>query len=262
MAGVRYALATLALATGLFAAVLILIEAGRRLGMRMLARDAEGARAGTGIVEGAVFGLLGLMFAFTFAGAATRFDIRRQLIVEETNAIGTAYLRLDILPAAAQPSLRASFRRYVESRLAAYAALPDVSAMQAEMVRTVALQEEIWRAAVAACAEPGVLPSTPTLVLSALNTMIDLVTTRTLAMRTHPPAIIFGMLVGLSLIGALLAGHGMAAAASRNWLHMIGFALVLSVAVYVILDLEFPRFGLIRVDDFDQALADLRRSMK
>jgi len=73
--------------------------------------DPEGARAGAGAVEGSVFGLLGLLIAFTFSGAAFRFDARRQLAVEETNAIGTAYLRLDLLPADKQPALRDSFRR-------------------------------------------------------------------------------------------------------------------------------------------------------
>ena len=249
-------------AVALFGAVLLVIEAGRRIGMRAMARDPDGARAGAGVVDAAVFGLLGLLVAFTFSGAATRFETRRQLVVEEANTIGTAYLRLDILPGPAQAGLRARFREYLDSRLAAYRALPDVAAFQAELARTASLQEEIWRRAVAACGEPGVPPSTPTLVLPALNAMIDIVTTRTTAMNTHPPAVIFGMLLGLSLVGALLVGYGMAGAASRNWVHTIGFALVLAVAVYVILDLDFPRLGLIRVDDFDQALAELRRSMK
>src|SRR5499426_1470262 len=105
-------------AVTLFLGILLLLEVGRRMGIRRIAKEAEGARAGVGAVEGAVFGLLGLLIAFTFSGAASRFDTRRQLIVEETNAIGTAYLRLDLLPAATQPALREHFRRYVEARLA------------------------------------------------------------------------------------------------------------------------------------------------
>jgi hypothetical protein len=79
-------------------------------------------------VEGSVFGLLGLLVAFTFSGASSRFDTRRHLIVEETNAIGTAYLRLDVLPSTVQPALRDSFRRYLDSRLAIYRKLPDAAA--------------------------------------------------------------------------------------------------------------------------------------
>ena len=87
---------------GLFLGMLLFLEVGRRLGLRRRAPAAEGTAAEGRVVEGAVFGLLGLLVAFTFSGAAARFDTRRQLIVEETNAIGTAYLRLDLLPTAFQ----------------------------------------------------------------------------------------------------------------------------------------------------------------
>jgi hypothetical protein len=255
-------LLALGLAVALLGALLLVIELGRRIGTRAMAGDPVGAQAGAGVVDAAVFGLLGLLVAFTFSGAATRFDVRRQLVVEEANAIGTAYLRLDVLPAAAQPALRARFREYLESRLAAYRAMPDMAAVEAELARTTRLQEEIWRRAVAACGEPGVAPSTSTLVLPALNAMIDIVTTRTVAAQTHQPVVIFAMLFALMLVGALLVGYGMSGVPSRNWVHMIGFALAVTVVMYVILDLEFPRVGLIRLDRFDRLLEELRPTMK
>ena len=262
MRGTLPVLVAVALAVVLFGAVLLAVEAGRRIGVRAMARDPAGARAGAGIVDGAVFGLLGLLVAFTFSAAATRFETRRQLVVEEANTIGTAYLRLDVLPAPAQATLRARFREYLDSRLATYRALPDVAAFKTELARTASLQEEIWRRAVSACGEPGVPPSTATLVLPALNAMIDIVTTRTMAAQTHQPAVIFAMLFALVLVSALLAGYGMGGAPSRNWVHMTGFALAVTVVVYVILDLEFPRIGLIRLDQFDRALYELRQTMK
>jgi len=100
------------------------------------------------------------------------------------------------------------------------------------------------------------------LLLPALNQMIDITTTRTMALQLHPPTIIYTMLFALALASALLAGYGMAGAKSRSWLHILGFAAVMAVAVYVILDLEFPRLGLIQVDAFDRALVELRESMK
>ena len=103
---------------GLFVGMLVLLETGRRLGVRRLSQDPDGTPKGVGAVEGAVFGLLGLLIAFTFSGAATRFDGRRQLVVEEANAIGTAWMRLDLLPAEAAAGLRELFRQYVDSRLA------------------------------------------------------------------------------------------------------------------------------------------------
>jgi hypothetical protein len=244
----------------LFLGMLLLLETGRRLGLRRLANDPEGARAGTGTVEGAVFALLGLLVAFTFSGAASRFDERRNLIVEETNDIGTAYLRLDLLPAEAQPPLRESFRRYVDARLAVYQKLPDIAAARRELAESNRLQKEIWSQAMNAC-RAATSPATTTLLLSALNTMIDITTTRTLSMQMHPPTSIFVMLFGLALGSALLAGYGMGTSKGRSLLHMCAFAAVMALAVYVILDIEFPRFGLIRVQAFDQALVELRASM-
>ena len=92
--------------------------------------------------------------------------------------------------------------------------------------------------------------------------MIDIVTTRTMAMQMHPPKIVFVMLYALALVSALLSGYGMAGGKSRSWLHVLCFAFVISVSVYVILDMEFPRVGFIRLDAFDQALVDLRENMK
>jgi hypothetical protein len=246
---------------GLFAGMLVLLETGRRIGIRRRAKDPEGAGAGVGAVDAAVFGLLGLLIAFTFSGAAARFDTRRQLIVQETNAIGTAYLRIDLLPATAQPKLRADFRRYVEARLAAYQKLPDLPGAKAELARATALQGEIWTQAVAACQTAG-SPAVTSLVLSSLNEMIDITTTRTVALQTHPPSIIFAMLALLTLACSLLAGYGMAGSKTRSWIHMLGFAAILAVAVFVILDLEYPRVGLIRIDAMDQLLADLKDSIK
>ena len=241
--------------------MLLFLELGRRLGVRRMAQDAAGAPAGLGAVEGAVFGVLSLLVAFTFSGAAARFDTRRQLIVEETNNICTAYLRLDLLPAGAQPALRESFRRYVETRLMAYQKLPDIVAAQAEFAKAVKVQRDIWSQAVVACQEAG--SQAPTmLLLPALNAMIDITTTRTMAGQMHPPTIIFAMLGGLALASALLAGYGTAGGTARSWLHILGFAVIIAVVVYVIRDMEYPRLGLISVDAFDQALVELRQSMK
>jgi hypothetical protein len=249
------------LALGLFVGMVLLLELGRRIGVRRIANDPEGAQAGTGAVDGAVFALLGLLIAFTFSGAATRFDERRNLIVQETNDIGTAYLRLDLLPASAQPALRDLFRRYVDSRLEVYRKLPDIEAARSELVRSNKLQGEIWSQAVAAGRMSEAPPAANMLLLPALNQMIDITTTRTMAAQVHPPTVIFVLLFGLALIAALLAGYGMAGGKTRSWIHMIGFAATMALAVNIIIDIEYPRLGLIRVDAFDEALVELRASM-
>jgi hypothetical protein len=247
-------------AAGLFVGIVLLLELGRRLGRRRLGKDEEGARAGLGAVEGAVFALMGLLIAFTFSGAAGRFDARRQLIIDEANAIGTAWLRLDLLPPSAQPELRDLFRRYLDARLAAYEKIPDLTAARAELAKAGALQGEIWRRTMSALPElPGPLGA---VVVPALNEMFDIAATRVAVTQVHPPSIIFFMLGALSLMCALLAGYAMAGGKARSWIHVLGFAFIMAATVYVILDLEFPRVGLIRVDAMDRLLYELRESMK
>jgi hypothetical protein len=255
-----YLLSESLLALGLFLGMLVLLETGRRIGRQRVLQDPEGAKAGLGTVDGAVFGLMGLLLAFTFSGAASRFDTRRELIVEETNDISTAYLRLDLLPTSAQPLLRDLFRRYVDSRLDVYRKLPDLVAVTQQLDDSARLQQEIWTQAVVACRAAD-SPQAMMLLLPALNAMIDITTARTMATKMHPPTIIFFMLFGLALASALMAGYGMGAGKSRSLLHMCAFAMVTALAVYVIRDIEFPRFGLIRVQAFDQALVELRETM-
>lgn len=246
---------------GLFLSILGLIEVGRRIGLKRVAEETERARAGLGTIEAAIYGLLALMIALTFSGAASRLDARRALVVQEANAIGTAYLRLDLLPAAAQPPLREQFRRYAETRLAVYRALPDSEASNTQVARGTALQNEIWAGAIAAVREAP--PAASLLLLPALNEMIDITTTRAVASRTHTPPIIMVVLILLALFCSLLAGYGLASGKpfSLN-LHRVGFALILTLTIYVIFDLDHPRFGVIRVDFADQALEDVRSGMK
>jgi hypothetical protein len=245
-------------AIGLLLGVMLSLEIGRRLGVKHA--KTEGATEGTGPLEAAIFGLLGLLIAFTFSGAVSRFDDRQHLIVEEANDIGTAYLRVDLLPPGSQPAIRDKFKQYVDSRLETYRKIPDMEAVNAELKRSQQLQSDIWTMSVAASQNS---PTTMAgmLLMPALNAMIDITTTRTMSSQMHPPMPIFIMLVVIALASAVLAGFGMARAKSKNWLHKAGFALILSLTVYVILDMEYPRLGFIRVDSFDQALVDVRNSM-
>ena len=242
----------------LFLAILAFLELGRRLGARRLARDPEGSERGLSSIEGALFGLLGLLIAFTFSGAASRFEDRRGLVVEEANDIGTAYLRVDLLPPEAQEPMRDLFRRYTDSRIETYRLVEDLPAAMASLQVTAALQKEIWKAAVEQARAGGPVAI---LLLPALNEMIDITTTRTMATRRHPPGVIFGLLAGLALGCSLLAGYGMSGARRRSFVHMALFGLLITITIYLIVDLEYPRAGLIRVDDFDQAIVDVRRSM-
>lgn len=255
----KHALISSAFATLLFIGMILLLELGRQLGRRRQARDEERARAGLGAVEGAVFALLGLLIAFTFSGAAQRFDTRRQMIVEESNAIGTAWLRLDLLPAAPRAELKDLLRRYLDARLEVYQHIPNWPAVQLAQAGASALQGRIWDGARIACQESG-SPLTAQLI-PALNDMFDIASARMAAAQMHPPIIVFVLLGLLALMSSLLAGYAMAGARSRSWIHIVGFALIMATTVFVILDLEFPRVGFIRVNAMDRVLIELRESM-
>lgn len=251
----------IAVGISLFIGMLLFYAMGRRLGLRHFDKDAEtDGKSSAGTIEAAIFALFGLLIAFTFSGAASRFDDRRHLIAEETNAIGTAYLRLDIVDADARAELQTLFRRYTDTRLEYYKRLPDVEAAQHEWNNSMALQNTIWTQAVAACRMQTV-PSACVVLLPALNAMIDITTTRKMAMMMHPPQIIFVLLFVFAYGCSFIAGYGTARNQSHRWVHPMVFATMTAIAVYVIVDIEYPRFGVIRVDAADQILIELRESM-
>jgi len=248
-----------ALLFALFGALMVCLELGRRLGRKTFG-SGRAYPSGLGAVEAVTFGLLGLLLAFTFSGAAARLDTRRGQIVDEANAIGTAWLRLDVLSATGQGKLRESFRKYTDSRIAVYRTFSDsgLEAARAELARSAALQQEIWTQAVAECRE---IPSATVVVLPALNEMFDIAATRLAATQMHPPAIVYVVLILILLVCGFLVGFHMGASEVASRAHMILLAVVLSLTFYVILDFEYPRLGLIRIDDFDNLIAQLRASM-
>jgi Protein of unknown function (DUF4239) len=244
---------------GLFIGILACLEAGFRVGRRS-EKYTEAAHEGIGVIEAAVFALLGLLLGFSFSGGTSRMETKRQLIVQEANAIDTAYLRLDQLPASEQPEMRRLFRQYLDARLSVSEKLPDLKAVDQELARAAELQHEIWSRAVSA-SRGDPTQNSARLLLPAINEMIDISTSRTLAMHTQLPPLIFVLLTVVALVSGLLAGYAMAKGGRRSWLHLLLYAAVIAITVYAVLDLEYPRFGLIRLDAADQALRQLRDSI-
>jgi hypothetical protein len=234
--------------------VLACVALGRHIGAPQVAGGGS-----TDIVDGAVYGLLSLLVAFTFSGAASRFDGRRDLMGREANAIGTAYLRLDLLPPEARDPLRDQFRRYADSRIAFFRKLPDIPAATAELDRSRELQGAIWSAAVEGARRDKAIVLA---LLVPVNEMIDIATTQQVATETHPPEVIYSMLAALALVSGLLIGRRTAGGSGAHLLNTVVYACVLASVVYVIRDLEYPRGGYIRVDSADRVLVDVREGMK
>jgi hypothetical protein len=234
----------------LFPAMIVLLEVGRRL------RKRHGVMDGSSAIEGAIFGLFGLLLAFTFSGAISRFDTHRQLLTQEANDIGTAYLRLDLVAPQAQPELRQLFRDYATSRLHLYDKVGDEI-----LPETARLQREIWQQATLAATSDTAKTDAAKLLLPAINDMIDITSTRQNAFNMHPPQVVFWLLFAFSGGAALMAGYSMKPGL-RDWVYSIALALAVTLTVYTILDVEYPRRGLIRLREMDRTLLSLRDTMK
>jgi hypothetical protein len=244
----------------LFVGMMACLETGYRIGL-YASRKNQASHEGTGTIGAAVFALLGLLLGFTFANGISHLDQRRELIVREANTIGTAYLRLDLLPVSRQTEMRQLFREYLNTRLEVYQQLPDVEAVELHLAQASQLQQQIWsKAIIASAADPT--QNVARLLLPALNDMIDVTTARTIALHTHLPPLIFGLSIVVALLSALLAGYDMAKRRRRSSLHGLLYAVVIALTVFTFLDLDYPRFGLIRLDAADSALIQLRDSIR
>ena len=263
-----FVLVSLAIAAAFFVASLLLLNYGRYLGLRYLRQNEPANMAGLATVEGAVFIVIGLLLAFTISGALQRFDERRQLVIQEANAVGSTYDRLDLFEGEVALALQAKLKNYAHARSELYRMPHDFSLWEAgeafsrdQQDKILRLKSSLWEGAVTACPQANYRPACA-LALPALSNLFEVARLRAGASEKHPPQIIYAILFGLGLGGSLLAGFGMAAAKARSWIHMVVFAATLTVTLYVVTDMEFPRLGLIHIEAFDHFLVDAYEQMR
>src|SRR5689334_19808554 len=130
-------------ALSLFAGILFCMEIGRLVGQTHLRKQKDQAAPSFPAVEGSVFGLMGLLIAFTFSSAAARFEARRQLLIQETATIATAWRRADLLPEGRQGAFRDYLREYVDTHLAFTHALANSELDRAMLMRAKELQRKM-----------------------------------------------------------------------------------------------------------------------
>ena len=236
----------------LFALLVLAHEVGFRVARRRGARADEGERSETSTLQGGMLGLLGLLLAFTFAIASQRFDTRKQLVLDEANAIGTAYLRATAVPGGEE--VADLLRRYVDVRLEGAASAGNPHGFRRAVTESERLHAAMWsRAAALARANPDPLR---TLLLPALNEVIDLHEKRLTAMRNHVPTIILVLLLMVSVLTMASLGHAAGVSGGRSMSTALTFAMLVTLVIMVVVDLDRPERGLIRVSQ--QSLQTLR----
>ena len=238
--------------------LLALAEVGFRAGLRLFVRKDEPRKGQIGTVQGAVLGLLALLLGFTFSMAVARYEIRRDLVLQEANAIGTTYLRASLLPEAHAKAAEDLLRRYTDVRLSFYSAGSDSTKIAAAENETAKLQRELWAQTVAAGKEaPSAITAT---FINALNETIDLDATRLHALRSRVPGAVWLLLLIVAGAGCYASGYGSGASGERTGFSAAMLPLLIAVVITIIADFDRPRHGLISISQ--QPLLDLKQSLQ
>lgn len=251
-------LLVLALELVLFVLLLLAIELAYRIARkRRLASPSTPLRSVT-TVSSVVFSLMGLILAFSYSEAGKRLEAHRSLVVDETNAISGVWFLVDVVPEADQPPLRDLLRRYLDERIHAHEALPWVEEFEARRASAAGLHKQLWARMVTVT---KAAPDKEVLLLPPVRLMAEVAAKRTLSVRTHITSPTFLFMLGLALVGALLVGLTTARGEGRNWPYRLIFAAVVSAAIHVVVDMEYPRTGIVSTEEADSLLLELRETM-
>jgi len=221
-----------------------------------LLRKRKSSEKSLGTIEGSLFGLLGLLLAFTFSMSASRYDARKTIMIEEVNDIGTALLRADLYPDSLRHDFRKDFVSYIQARINYYDAGRDTTKIALAKQQTTTIADKIWKRAVLASKNPSNLAATQQMI-PALNAMIDATTLREAAGKGRVPDSIIALLFILSLACSFFAGYVIPSHEKMEKITILGFILLTVIVVYVILDLDRPRRGLINMDEQQRYFREL-----
>lgn len=212
-----------------------------------------------GALEGSLLGLLALLLSFTFSMSSSRHERRVQVIVEEANDIGTAVLRADLYPDSIRNEFRKDFKAYLESRILFYTAKTDLETINKSLKESAKLQASLWKRATDLGRDKENLHRTAQMI-PALNAMFDIVTTRTAATLDKVPDVILYLLFLICITSAFMVGYS--GGSKPDWVIVVGFSLMISMTVYLIIDLDRPRKGMIKMDQQNENIVQLREMFK
>jgi hypothetical protein len=224
-----------------FASLWLAATVGVRLGRRRRLKD--DAREDFAVIQAATLTLLGLILGFSFSMAIGRYDQRKNLEEEEANAIGTEYLRAELLPAADAARIKALLVHYTEQRIAFYTTR-DMDEYRQINIRTAKLQGELWSAVQA----PAVAQPTPlsALAVAGMNDVLNSQGYTQAAWWNRIPVMAWSLMVVIAICCNVLTGYGARDGKAERKLLLV-LPLVVSITFMLIADIDSPRGGLIRV---------------
>lgn len=236
------------------ASFLAVSEIGWQLGSLRKGR----ASSNFSTLESAMLGLMALMLAFTFSMALSRFESRRDAVLNEANAIGTTALRARLLPEPQRSETLKLLREYVQIRLEIVRSATSLAERTPAVNRSNALQEALWQQAKAMAAiDKGPVPTG--LFIQSLNEMIDDQGKRLSALRNRIPNNVLITLFGIAAAAGAFAGYASARDAERSRLPVYVIGLLVSAVVFLIIDLDRPSTGFIT--NSQQPMIDLAASI-
>jgi hypothetical protein len=210
------------------------------------------------LILGAVMTMLALLLAFTYSMAENRFETRRQMVIEEANAIGTTHLRAKTLPEPRSSEIQDLLRQYAALRLEIGEKIGDDAETIREIRnRTTKVNDLLWShaAAIARKTQNPII----SIFLQSLNEMIDLREKRWAAFNNRVPFSIYIVIFIFSIITVWLVGYYFRSHGLREQIMTIMFALLVSLVMWLIMDLDHPVRGAIRISQ--QSLIDLNQSL-
>ena len=239
----------------LLLALLAAIETGFRLGVKTSSNAKEASKGQIDTIQASLLGLLALLLGFTFAQALQRYDMRSDAVVAEANAIGTVLLRIELLPEEMRTPFRTELERYIDLKIRSGNVSLDQVDERAEALSAVeAAQRDLWRLGAAAINAPQA-----GIVIQGLNDMFDTYTARNAALDRHVPEIVLFLLFGTFLLTACLVGYSSGVSRNRASFPTYVLVILITILVFIIIDLDRPRRGVIEVSQ--QPLLDLSSAL-
>lgn len=260
MTGLLYGLNSLLIAGALLALLLVAIGLGHRAGRGGGASSQQTMKDHVNSIQSSLLAVLGLLLAFSFSLALQRFDNRNAAVVDEANAIGTAFLRARLLPGPADEDARGLLSKYIDLRVRTGAVPFDgPDERKALLAETCRVQAALWDVTCkASVSTPNSIPAG--LFVASVNEMIDSFGRREAAQRRHVPEIILWILFVTVAMTGWVVGFAAGLAGHRPAVVFYALALLIVALTILIIDLDRPRRGLIRVDQAN--LLDLKTSIE